>query len=76
MPIDTRNKRASAVHVGVPHRGLLPLPDGTVAAADWVQTARFYAGIQPAEPAIENPARRRFHAFWAIPIGPTHVRVY
>ena len=50
MPdLDTREKRASGVHVGVPWRGVLPLPDGTVSQADRQQVATFYAGILAGE---------------------------
>lgn len=45
MPLDSRNKRASAVHVSLPWRGLLPLPDGTITAADRQQIAWHYSGI-------------------------------
>src|SRR3990170_313673 len=45
MNLDTREKRASGVHVGLAWRGLLPLPDGTLDQADRQQTAAFYAGI-------------------------------
>jgi len=48
MNLDTREKRASGVHVGLAWRGLLPLPDGTLDQADRQQTAAFYAGIAAA----------------------------
>jgi len=43
--LDTREKRASAINVGLPWRGLLPLPDGTIGQADRQQLATLYAGI-------------------------------
>src|SRR3972149_6776371 len=43
--LDTREKRASGVHVGLPWRGLLPLPDGAITQADRQQAAAWYAGI-------------------------------
>ena len=62
MPdLDTREKRASGVHVSLPWRGLLPLPDGTVSQADRQQTATFYAGIAAGEVEVANyiiPTRR------------------
>lgn len=45
MAIDTALKRASALNVGSPWRGILPLPDGTVAAADRQVVALHYSGI-------------------------------
>jgi len=43
--LDTREKRASGVHVGLPWRWLLPLPDGAITQADRQQAAAWYAGI-------------------------------
>ena len=34
MAVDTRNKRISIIGLGLPWRGLLPLPDGTISEAD------------------------------------------
>jgi hypothetical protein len=45
MPVDTREKRAGAVYVGLPWRGQLPLPDGAIAQADRQQVAYMYPGI-------------------------------
>ena len=40
--MDTRNKRASAAMVGLPFRGVLPLPDGTISLLDRVFIAYMY----------------------------------
>jgi hypothetical protein len=51
MPIDTRHKRSSAIHVGLPWRGMLPVPDGAIGQADRQHAATFYAGILAGETA-------------------------
>lgn len=43
--LDTREKRASGVHVALPWRGLSPLPDGAISQGDRQQIAGMYAGI-------------------------------
>lgn len=45
MPVDTRNKRSSAIQTMIPWRGMLPVPDGTVGQADRQHVAYIYAGI-------------------------------
>lgn len=45
MALDTRDKRASAVHVSLPWRGVLPAPDGSVGGADRQQSAFLYRGV-------------------------------
>lgn len=46
MAIDTADKRASAVHVGLPWRGLLPLPDAAAEnQGDRQQVMGLYRGI-------------------------------
>lgn len=37
--------RLSSINVGCPWRGILPIPDGTIAAADRQVVPFFYAGI-------------------------------
>lgn len=48
MPIDTRDKRDSAIHVGLPWRMRLPVPDGSIAAADRMHVALLYRGFAAA----------------------------
>ena len=55
--LDTREKRASGVHVALPWRGLLALPDGTIGQADRQQAAAFYVGA--AGGAVVVVGRRR-----------------
>lgn len=55
MPIDTRNKRASAIFPLLPFRGMLPAPDGTIGQADRQQVVFLYAGILAAAPAAGIP---------------------
>jgi hypothetical protein len=43
--MDTRNKRSSAIGVGLPWRGQLPAPDGTIDELDRAHVAFLYAGI-------------------------------
>lgn len=45
MALDTAVKRASALHVGSPWRGILPFPDGTVDDGDRQVVAFLYSGI-------------------------------
>jgi len=57
LAVDTRDKRASVIHVGLPWRGLLPLPDGTVDQGDRVHVGLFYRAlidepVQPPEPIL------------------------
>ena len=54
MPIDSRDKRASAISVTLPWRGMLPVPDGTLVQGDRQQVALMYRGIL-ASAAIANP---------------------
>lgn len=51
MAIDTRDKRASAIGIGLPFR-VLPLPDASVSAEDRLHLAHLYRGIASA--AIEG----------------------
>jgi len=44
MPLSLAADRRSAIHVGVPWRGTLPLPDGTISQADRAQVASLYGG--------------------------------
>lgn len=43
--MNTRNKRASALGIGLAALVVLPVPDGTIAQADRQQAAYSYAGI-------------------------------
>ena len=45
MAIDTRDRRASAIHIASPWRGILPLSDGTVGQPDRQIVPFFYSGI-------------------------------
>lgn len=45
MAIDTRNKRASAINVGLPWRCSFPMPDGSISQADRKHVSLLYAGI-------------------------------
>jgi hypothetical protein len=49
MAADTARKRYSAMHMGCPWRGVLPLPDGTVAQGDRQTVLFLYAGELLAE---------------------------
>lgn len=51
MPVDTRNKRSSALHVTGPWRCQWPTPDGTIAAGDRQEIAFMYSGIAADPPA-------------------------
>jgi len=45
MAIDTRNKRASAIGIGLPFRAAYPAPDSTIDASDRLHVAFLYSGI-------------------------------
>jgi len=45
MALDTRNKRAGAVNISSPWRGILPEPDGSVGQADRQTIAFMSASI-------------------------------
>ena len=58
MALDTRDKRASAIHVGMPWRGLLPLPDGAALdQGDRQQVAFMYRGILAGAPVATDDVR-------------------
>lgn len=57
MALDTRNKRASAIGIGLALRLVLPSPDGAVGGPDRQQVAYSYAGISAAELAVLNLCR-------------------
>lgn len=46
MAVDSQNKRMSAVGVGLPFRGYLPIPDGIVGSGDRKQILTLYRGDQ------------------------------
>jgi hypothetical protein len=54
MAVDTRQKRASAIGLGLAALLVLPAPDGTIDQADRQQAASAYAGILAA-PSVEIP---------------------
>lgn len=56
MALDTREKRSSAISVGLPWRGRLHAPDGAVNQADRQQAGLMYAGILAAGVVIPVPA--------------------
>lgn len=43
--MDTANKRASAILIGLPFRGMLPIPDASIDAGDRAQVAFMYRGL-------------------------------
>jgi hypothetical protein len=56
--MDTRDKRASAVNVSMPWRGLLPEP-GTITSFDHYQLAFMYRGIAAGAPVEPEPGADR-----------------
>lgn len=56
MAIDTRNKRASSLFLGLPFGRVFPVPDGAITAADFEHESYLYSGIAsgggPPTPAI------------------------
>jgi hypothetical protein len=47
MALDTQNKRLSVIHLGSPWRGMLPLPDGSLASqADRQHIMFLYRGAE------------------------------
>ena len=55
MAVDTRNKRASILGIGLAAALVLPAPDATVAQSDRQQTAFAYAGISAESPTEADP---------------------
>lgn len=48
MAIDSADKRASAIHMMLPFRGMLPLPDAVIGAGDRAELSLLYRGeVQP-----------------------------
>lgn len=45
LALDTALKRASAIHISSPWRGILPLPDGAVTQPDRQTVPFLYSGI-------------------------------
>jgi hypothetical protein len=43
--MDSRDKRASAIHPSLPWRGLWPAPDGTIDAGDREHAASLYRSL-------------------------------
>jgi hypothetical protein len=58
MPVDTRNKRSSAINVASPWRSQLPAPDGAVTQPDRQHAALMYSGIS-ASTVVATPTHRR-----------------
>lgn len=54
MPIDTREKRVSAVSVTLPWRGALPVGDGTIDQGDRQQAGLMYRGILAGAAAAQS----------------------
>jgi len=50
--MNTPNRRASAIGIGLAIRLVLPVPDGTIEASDRQQVAYSYAGIAAATPLV------------------------
>lgn len=54
MAIDSRNRRASAVNVGLFWRGMLSTPAGTVGKVARIMDAALYAGFSGTEISLTN----------------------
>ena len=67
MAIDTRNKRASAIGVSLPWRGLFPLPDAVISVDDRVLLGGYYSGIIPAPPVLKVELRRKVNLRGEVP---------
>jgi len=50
MAVDTRDKRYSAMSIGLPWRGAYPIPDGDISATDRRFLSRHYSGIAAPPP--------------------------
>jgi hypothetical protein len=58
MALDSVLKRASAINIQCPWRGILPIPDNDVEQPDRQVVSLFYSGItagEPVEPPVEVP---------------------
>lgn len=54
MALDSALKRASAINVASPWRGILPLPDGAVGQPDRQVVGLHYSGITANAPSTEG----------------------
>lgn len=52
MPVDTRNKRASVLGLGLASLLVLPAPDATVHAVDRPHVAYSYSGLAAEAPVV------------------------
>lgn len=59
MAVDTRNKRASVLGIGLAFRLVLPAPDASVDTADRAHVAYSYAGLAADSPIPYRPSVRR-----------------
>jgi hypothetical protein len=50
MAIDTRDRRASCLMLGLPFGHVWPMPDGAITAADFEQESYLYRGISSGGP--------------------------
>lgn len=64
MALDTRNKRAGAIGLGLPFGRVLPNPDGSFVAADRVHLLYLYPGIVPVPPLLVDVTAAVF--FWTV----------
>ncbi len=55
MSLDTKQKRGSAISIGLPYRQWLSDPDGTLDSADRVALLKLCSAIAPAAPVTPNP---------------------
>ena len=52
MAADTATKRCSAINIGSPWRGVLPIPDGTISQGDRQTVMLMYAGVLATVPVV------------------------
>ena len=57
MAIDSRDKRAGAVMMGIPFIVIAPLADGTIGSADRQHIAHVYPGVLASEAADTGVVR-------------------
>lgn len=63
MPVDTRNKRASAIGAFSPPRLIMPNPFGTIDANARIILGYSYRGIPAAAPGGSTQPPRSMHQF-------------
>jgi hypothetical protein len=71
VPIDTRDKRASCLMIGLPFGRVAPMPDGSITPADFEQESLLYRGVPSGGgPALPEIIDTDLATFWVFAVRP------